>query len=302
MIESDLPNNKVQGGSGGSYAYAISQNKGMRNGEDAIVTSGTNGVYNISILMDGHGGQDVMRHAGQHLQDDLLTACADPAGIQAYTWPECVRSCFISFQNKIRQRRLRGGAAVVVMFVHLESMQVAFAWAGDAEAVIFRQGRVRFRSTRHGLENSDERSRIETHVPKYSYVFDDGYLCSPSGPCVMPTRGLGDVDMEVAGFISLPEVSDFIALEAGDVVLLASDGIWDILDAEYIAERFATKAPATEMLTVGIELAEAAVKQWIRTYGRASEADDISLLIFQPPSNLQHDAQALGGQEVSREL
>ena len=53
IIESILPNNKVAGSAIGSYAHVISQNKGLHRGEDVIVTYGSNGVYNISLVMDG---------------------------------------------------------------------------------------------------------------------------------------------------------------------------------------------------------------------------------------------------------
>lgn len=282
MMESDLPNNQVRSESCGSYSYFISQNKGLRKGEDIIVTSGCNGIYNISILMDGHGGQEAVKFAGQYFQESLLKACADPSEVQSKSLADCIQSCFQNLQDEIRRRRLRGGAAVVVKFVKLSTMEVVFAWAGDAEALVIRNGRAYFRTTRHGLENINERTRIMSHEPRYKYVFEDVYLCSPSGNCVMPTRGLGDIDMEQAGYISLPEVSNLMALEAGDVVLLASDGIWDVLDADLVAQQFVALSSDTDMLSLGTALAKGAIQQWIRSYGRASEADDISLLIYKP--------------------
>eukprot|EP00913_Durusdinium_trenchii_P010466 g9813.t1 len=41
-------------------------------------------------------------------------------------------------------------------------------------------------------------SKHENHEPRYKYQIDDGYLCSLNKyrGCVMPTRGIGDIDME----------------------------------------------------------------------------------------------------------
>lgn len=282
MVESMLPNNRVQANSSGSYAHAITQNKGMRRGEDVIVTPGSCGIYDVSILMDGHGGQNVVKYAGSLLQESLLKACNTPTMETFGKWRGKVRSSFVQFQSDIRQRRLLGGAAVVTMFVDTQSMKVSFAWAGDAEAIVIREGSILFRTTRHSLESDDEHARITSHMPRYRYMMHEGYLCTPEGNCVQPTRGLGDIEMEDAGYICIPEVSDFIALESGDIVLLASDGIWDVLDADFVAHVISKADQKTELRDLGAMLARTAVKQWAHMYGRASEADDISLLVYKP--------------------
>eukprot|EP00930_Biecheleria_cincta_P057388 TRINITY_DN43331_c0_g1_i1.p1 TRINITY_DN43331_c0_g1~~TRINITY_DN43331_c0_g1_i1.p1 ORF type:complete len:349 (+),score=42.68 TRINITY_DN43331_c0_g1_i1:53-1048(+) len=282
MIESMLANNHVQANASGSYSLAITQNKGIRRGEDVIVTPGTHGIHDISILMDGHGGQSVVKYAGRFLQESLLKACNASTTEKLDNWRDRIQSCFVRFQHDIRQRRLLGGAAVVTMFVDFQSMKVSFAWAGDAEAIIIRKGSILFRTTRHSLDSAAERARITSHVPRYKYIMHEGYLCTPEGSCVMPTRGLGDLDMEDAGYICVPEVSDFMVLEPGDIVILASDGLWDVLDADFVVQQFVKADPKTEILDIGATLARTAVKQWAQMYGRASEADDISLMIYKP--------------------
>eukprot|EP00747_Dinoflagellata_sp_TGD_P215806 gnl/TRDRNA2_/TRDRNA2_88443_c0_seq1.p1 gnl/TRDRNA2_/TRDRNA2_88443_c0~~gnl/TRDRNA2_/TRDRNA2_88443_c0_seq1.p1 ORF type:complete len:184 (+),score=18.19 gnl/TRDRNA2_/TRDRNA2_88443_c0_seq1:3-554(+) len=171
------------------------------------------------------------------------------------------------------------------MFLDLQSSSVAFAWAGDSEALIVREGRVIFRTSRHDLENRHERFRIKSDEANYNYSFRDGYLCKRGGHghCVMPTRGLGDLDMEGAGFIPFPETSEFIPLRTGDLVIIASDGLWDVVDADQVIELLMAGTPAgpTRMLDLGTRLAEKAVSSWLKEYGRASEADDISILIYE---------------------
>ncbi|CAK0905494.1 unnamed protein product [Prorocentrum cordatum] len=228
--------------------------------------------------MDGHGGQGVVRHAGQHLQEELLRLCgAEAAG----AWPECARAAFVGFQDEVRRKRLRGGATAVAIFLRADGSQAAFAWVGDSSAVVIRGGDVLFRTTKHSLDNADEVARIK--AGDYRYFMDDGYLCTPRGRCVAPTRALGDIEMESAGLISTPEASEWIDLQPGDIIIAASDGIWDVLPEEPVVRHLAKMPLEADLVQAASGLAETAVREWTRQYGRASEADDISVLLYRHP-------------------
>ena len=79
-----------------------------------------------------------------------------------------------------------------------------------------------FRTSIHSASSATELQRIESHQPSYSYEIHDGYLCSLNRyhGCatryggrfnegtseVMPTRGLGDLELE-PGQITSPSAS-----------------------------------------------------------------------------------------------
>ncbi|CAJ1348858.1 unnamed protein product [Effrenium voratum] len=225
--------------------------------------------------MDGHGGQGIMKRS-LDLQQGLLNACRVAAD-----WPKCAREAVQNFQDRARQMQYRGGATLLALLTEERSSRVAFAWAGDSMAILVKQGRTAFRTSLHTTELESEVQRIRGH-PEYKYEFHDGYLCStdPGAGCVMPTRGLGDVDLEPAGFLAVPDTSEFMDLAPGDFVLMASDGLWDVLSEEEVLARTQVGSPEKNLATAEA-LAEAAVQGWARRYG-PGEADDVSLLLCQP--------------------
>ncbi|CAE7336154.1 unnamed protein product [Symbiodinium necroappetens] len=278
VVESALRNNVVQSASSNDFAVAISQNKGQHRGEDVVVTPGSNGILRIALLMDGHGGQDIVRHAAS-LQEGLLKHCTD-----LQVWPGCAEDSVAAFQDQARQQHWRSGSTLVAVVSEVKTSRVAFAWAGDSMGVLIRGGHIVYRTTMHTLENDEELHRLQTHRPAYSYRLRDGYLCSstPYAGCVMPTRGLGDVELESAGFLAVPETSDFMDVTADDIVLVASDGVWDVVDAEEAVEILAdTQHPSRE--DQAATLAATALKGWRTRYG-PNEADDVSVLLYQPVS------------------
>eukprot|EP00435_Cladocopium_sp_Y103_P037450 s832_g9.t3 len=150
---------------------------------------------------------------------------------------------------------------------------------------------VAFRTSTHTAESEAEISRIRHHRPPYQYRLDDGYLCALKRPsCVMPTRGLGDVDLESAGFLAVPETSDFMTMGEEDFVLIASDGIWDVLGEEDVLAHVQVGSWQTNLATSEM-LAKRAIQEWLRQYGRASEADDVSVAIVQPRLSASTDGK-----------
>ncbi|CAK9117738.1 unnamed protein product [Durusdinium trenchii] len=247
-------------------------------GEDVVVTPGSNGVFNITLLMDGHGGQSIMKRAVE-LQKDFLEACG-----ARKDWPGCAAVALGHFQERARRMHYRGGATLVALVMEEESGHVAFAWAGDSVGILVREGTVAFRTSIHSVSSDSELRRLQDHEPRYKYQIDDGYLCSLNKyrGCVMPTRGIGDIDMEPAGFLSVPETSNLMSMGPGDLVLMASDGLWDVLPEVEVLEKLSKAGDWKRNILASEALAKAAVSRWLKEYGRASEADDISIVLFQP--------------------
>eukprot|EP00899_Mesostigma_viride_P007293 jgi/Mesvir1/16565/Mv10106-RA.1 len=121
-------------------------------------------------------------------------------------------------------------------------------------------------SVDHNTICEQERTRIETEFQGTTGILEDGYLCITSGlgkGCqISVTRALGHKLMSRGGVITTPEVTSWAIEPHYKCLILASDGVWDVLTpGEAVrlvmdhAEQGAQKA-AEELVTLACSLAE----------------------------------------------
>lgn len=84
----------------------------------------------------------------------------------------------------------------------------------------------------HCLNNQFEETRITEAFPGRFLIDSDGsnikVLCNPdTEEAVEPTRGFGDIDMHGTGYICIPQLSRCFTLEAGTLIIMGTDGIFD---------------------------------------------------------------------------
>jgi len=96
--------------------------------------------------------------------------------------------------------------------------------AGDSRAVVgLRCGGVRRLSVDHTTQVPEEVARVKAAGGSVEW----GRL----GGCLPMTRGLGNFDLESEGFACLPDVSA-VPRQDADFLVVASDGLWDVLEDE----------------------------------------------------------------------
>lgn len=88
------------------------------------------------------------------------------------------------------------------------------------------------------------------------------------------TRGLGNFDLEVAGFACLPELSA-LCLEQVEFLVVASDGLWDVMTDEDCCALIRSWGQAG---------AGTAAEQLAAEATRLGSTDDIAIIVvFFPP-------------------
>ncbi|KAH7435507.1 hypothetical protein KP509_06G067500 [Ceratopteris richardii] len=120
-----------------------------------------------------------------------------------------------------------GTTAVVAV---VGSRQIVVANCGDSRAVLSRGGQAVALSTDHKPEREDETHRIEAAGGRV--ICWDGYRV---GGFLALSRAIGDRYLK-RYVISEPEVTCVQRNEEDEVLILASDGIWDVLSNEYACE------------------------------------------------------------------
>jgi protein phosphatase len=228
--------------------------KVRRNNEDALAYDAARG---IAVLADGMGGLDAGEVASRIAVDrimDLLgkglaTRAADPesliiGAVQAANLDVCTRG---------RENQVDMGTTVVAWLLTAEG-QCFIAHVGDSRAYRLRQGTLKRLTSDHSM------------VQK---MIDDGILAEAEALTApnrnVITRALGldvKVEVDVRSWVHLP----------GDVYLLCSDGLTDLIPEPEISQTLAELAG---------DLGAAANALVVRA-NEAGGHDNISVLLISP--------------------
>jgi len=197
------------------YAVSWTQLPGRSN-EDTVCLDAS-GDATLFAVFDGHGGRAV---------SDLASTCVPRHLWSQETWPaepcQALRSALRNCHEEARQAGLAGGSTAVLAAV--SDGLVSVCNAGDARVVAgLRSGGARRLSVDHKATCEAEAARIRNAG---GFVIK-GRLCA----MIAVTRGLGDFDFEEMGMTCEPHMAS-IPVEEAEFLVLASDGLWDIVDDE----------------------------------------------------------------------
>ncbi|PSS14456.1 Protein like [Actinidia chinensis var. chinensis] len=107
----------------------------------------------------------------------------------------------------------------------------------------------------------------EPEVPRVWLPFDDA-------PGLAMARAFGDFCLKEYGVISIPEFSHWILTERDKFIVLASDGVWDVLSNEEVVE-IVSSAPTRS--SAARTLVDSAAREWKSKYP-TSKMDDCAVV------------------------
>jgi protein phosphatase 2C family protein 2/3 len=199
------------------------------------------GLY--AAVFDGHGGDAVSRLASERLAT-ILGEWWDRVPSDA-----ALRSAFLAFDGEVAGEGA-GSAAVVVV---LENEMLLVANAGDSHAIVVSDSDQDVLTQEHRLENMEEYERV---VAAGAWIRGP-YMCLPNGKAVMTTRSLGEPQFKRIGQLAEPAVASRTIGADDRWLVLGSDGVWDALAADEVAElvRSQTTADAAADLVMSKALA-----------------------------------------------
>jgi len=195
------------------------------------------GVY------DGHYGRQVADYAAASLHRILRS------NLNKGILPQpALRQAFLETDSQIKKLEIPEGATTVTAYIKDRTLYVANA--GDARAVLGRKNGVLRLSHDHKPDNPEERKRIESlggivgrrdswDVPRVNLK-------------LAPSRSLGDhfFDEQFLGvdlITAEPYITETQLEEGDDVLILACDGVWDVLtDEEAVDIVRKTRKPKTK--------------------------------------------------------
>lgn len=175
-------------------------------------------------ICDGHGKQgDIVAEFAQKNLGQQVLSSRNPA--QAL--PAALKE--IQEILKDMQSAQHAGATAVTAVLD-EHNNLTVAHIGDSRLIVIRNGKVVFTTRDHKPTDLIEKARIEAQG---GFVQDGRARHTASNSSFALARSLGDIQAQGKILISTPEVKHFL-VRKDDHIVLASDGVWDVLDNEEI--------------------------------------------------------------------
>lgn len=177
-------------------------------------------------VFDGHGGSIVAKYASKHLHKFIVQRAEYPDDI-----PEALRQGFLDIDNAMLneesiKEQMAGSTAICCL---IRDNKLYCANAGDSRAVACRNGSLVTLSNDHKPNNPEEMDRIYNAGGWVEFNRVNGNLAL--------SRALGDflfkrnnlIPPEQQIVTALPEVTVHDLNEDWEFMVLACDGIWDVL-------------------------------------------------------------------------
>ena len=203
-----------------SYSYQEDKNLKYRQSmEDIGVTlPNLTNDYKTSLfgIFDGHGGNDVVKYIKDRVPEIIKNYIKDLCPIE---------KCFINSFNKIDEElkfydsEYTGSTATIVIF---QDNKIYCANVGDSRAYIVYDNYIKQITVDHKCSVPSEAERIINMGGKITKNRVQGQL--------VLSRSLGDLYCKKYGVSNLPDISTNKIDYNVKYVVIASDGVWDVVD------------------------------------------------------------------------
>eukprot|EP00249_Psilotum_nudum_P022907 c28687_g2_i4 orf=466-2238(+) len=221
---------------------------------DSLPGSNTSSALHFFGVYDGHGGAQASTYCEQRLHNALAEEIIKVASLVkednngsdscgwASRWKSAMTACFLKMDTEVggvcphgkcsdfagssnccSDTVAPGAAGSTAVVAVVSPCQMIIANCGDSRAVLSRAGKAIALSRDHKPEREDERSRIEAAGGRV--VNWDGYRV---GGLLAMSRAIGDRFLKPY-VIAEPEVICIERTEDDECLILASDGLWDVV-------------------------------------------------------------------------
>jgi protein phosphatase 1L len=196
-------------------------------------------LYALFGIFDGHGGSGVAAHfAADHLA--ALYAQHALGDVE-----KALRMSFAAAHGQIINKTNSGTTAVVAL---IRDAQLYIAWAGDSRAVLERNGNVAYVTRDHKPNDPIEKAAIEKRGGHVITI----HGCARVDGRLAIARSLGDRD--VVDHISAdPEIKSITLDPQSSFLILACDGIWDVLSNQQAVTLVRTKLKQYSTMSIAAE-------------------------------------------------
>uniref|UniRef100_A0A182PLL4 protein-serine/threonine phosphatase n=1 Tax=Anopheles epiroticus TaxID=199890 RepID=A0A182PLL4_9DIPT len=184
-------------------------------------------------VYDGHGGAKVAEYAGKHLHKYITRRPEYGEDVAHALQQGFLDLDQAMLNNEALREQMSGSTAVVVL---IKGNRLYCANAGDSRAIACVDGKLDVLSFDHKPTNEKERERISSAGGYVEYNRVNGYLAL--------SRALGDFGLKRNTKIeardqmvtAYPDVEVREVSEEWDFLVIACDGIWDVLSSQAVLQ------------------------------------------------------------------
>lgn len=210
--------------------FGVAEDRRRRRSMEDRAVTGQAGPGTLLGVFDGHGGAQVAEHAAAAALG-LVRAALERGLGPAALW----RYVFTGLDLPAE------GCGSTATLLLVGEDEVSAGWVGDSRALLVTDTAWRVLTPDHRIDRPDERRRVVAAgallVPPY--VVDPRLERG-----LMVTRALGDRELRRVGITAEPEVMT-ASLGAADLALVvATDGLWDVVESEEAARACRREDPA----------------------------------------------------------
>jgi len=182
------------------------------------------------------------------------------------------------------------GSTCVSLFLKQKNMnKIYIANVGDSRAIVIKENENRnwvpYQLSRdHKPTEEDEVKRILEYDGEIERIEDDDgnwtgplrvWMKGSDGPGLAMTRSFGDEIGSLVGVLPIPEVGEYQIKEEDKAIIIASDGLWEYMTNEEVAEIVKKLAIKKDPDFIANELYKESVIKWkLKDYG----IDDITII------------------------
>jgi serine/threonine protein phosphatase PrpC len=207
--------------------------------DDHVISLSLPQAMDVSLfgVFDGHGGDHVAHYTAKHVERHLVNAKdfgSSPRTLDALQ--SAFREAILALDAELRVQpeyvngHDQSGSTLTMVAITPEA--IVCANTGDSRSVLCRAGQAIDLSNDHKPSLDEEKNRIEHaggHV-KFNRVNGDLAVSRALGDFAYKQRD--DLPAEAQAVTALPELKSEPRSAADEFVLLACDGVWDVLSSQ----------------------------------------------------------------------
>ncbi|KAI3936705.1 hypothetical protein MKX01_034134 [Papaver californicum] len=185
--------------------------------------------YDFFAVYDGHGGFDVANLCNEQLHKILMNETVT-SNLDEIEWENVMVSCFLKMDGEVSEKEVEikgiksiGSTAMVAL---ISKDKIIVANCGDSRAVLSRAGSPPIPLSQDHKFKPDRKDEMERIQAAGGTVIDwNGFRVLG---VLATSRCIGDRYLKPY-VISIPEVTITSRTESDEFVILASDGLWDVM-------------------------------------------------------------------------